>query len=435
MLVLLTGCILSVRPLSDDFSDASPADALRLTIDRMEDVYSFTDWKGLDWQAIHADLAAALSEGDDPEALGRVLGKLVAAIPDGHVLLSNDDPAREKCPEAAGTLGITLSDTDEGALIIAATDPAAKAAGVAVGDVVTAWDGLDIEAAIESAPIHCYPVGLATQERRRSARIRLLGRAPLDVPISLDLSRSGAALTATLAATDDGDDIRAHLLLTPPGERVAWELLADDVGYIRLGWEETSLSEQAFFRAVSSLWDDGARRLIVDLRDNDGGTDQAAANIVGVFTDREWFYETITMYDRRTESQAVISEVHIVPQEVYWDLPVVALINGDTVSSGEGIAMMLARLGVEIVGFEGTAASFGSTGSTTRLPDGWSLTWPAGRSLDIDGIIQLDSDDTLSGGVQPTHRIPWTADNRIAHAADPDGFILDYTIETVLGVP
>jgi carboxyl-terminal processing protease len=122
--------------------------------------------------------------------------------------------------------------------------------------------------------------------------------------------------------------------------------------------------------------------------------------------------------------------VWVEPQEVRWTLPVVALINGNTVSSGEGIAMMLARFdGVEVVGFEGTAASFGSSGSTAKLPHGWELTWPAGRSLDDDGVIQLDSDHTLEGGVSPTLRIPWTAANRIAWAEDPEGFEIDYAID------
>jgi carboxyl-terminal processing protease len=160
----------------------------------------------------------------------------------------------------------------------------------------------------------------------------------------------------------------------------------------------------------------------LDLRDNDGGTDLAAANIVGLFTQEAFFYETITMYDRRSQGQVEISEVWVQPQELYWDLPVVVLVNDNTVSSGEGIAMGLQSLGIPIMGFSGTAASFGSTGSTTTFPGEWTLTWPAGLSFDVAGDIQLDSDASGVGGVQPDLPIPWTVDNRIAQAADPEGF-------------
>ncbi len=88
------------------------------------------------------------------------------------------------------------------------------------------------------------------------------------------------------------------------------------VGYLALGWEDTVLSERAVRREVRRLWDDGARVLVLDLRNNDGGTDQTAANIAGVFTDRTWFYETITMFDRSTGQQATVSDVWVEPQPV-----------------------------------------------------------------------------------------------------------------------
>ncbi|MEO0605902.1 MAG: S41 family peptidase, partial [Myxococcota bacterium] len=177
---------------------------------------------------------------------------------------------------------------------------------------------------------------------------------------------------------------------------------------------------------------EGARRLVVDLRDNQGGTDQTAANIIGMFTDQTRFYDTISMYDRRIGDQRVVSTVYVEPQEVRWDGPVVVLVNGNTVSSGDGMARMFVELGIPVVGFESTAASFGSGGSSLRFPGGWTLLYPAGRGLDEDGSILIDSDETLQGGIAPTHRIPWTADNRIDWAADPRGFVVDFAIANAL---
>ena len=412
-LAALCSCITFVLPLNHNFSDESPDEALTLTIEALDESYSFTEWKHLDWDAIHERVAAE-------EDWDRTLRLLVESIPDGHVLLENEDD--RLCPEAAGSTGVLFSDTDEGNIIVVDSD----VAEVEPGDVLVAWNGLDVDAALNAQPLFCFPVGLATNERRRNGRIRLLGRGEVGSTVSLTLDRG----EVTLDVNEDGDDLRKMLGIEAADERVSSRMLTNDIGYLAIGWEATAQTDAEVRKEVRRLYRDGARKLVVDLRDNDGGTDQTAANIAGVFTDREWFYETITMYDKRRGEQDVISEVWVEPQESQWTLPVVALINGNTVSSGEGIAMMLARFEqVEVVGFEGTAASFGSSGSTAKLPDGWELTWPAGRSLDEDGVIQLDSDHTLEGGVTPTHRIPWTAANRIAWAEDPEGFEIDYAVD------
>ncbi len=191
------------------------------------------------------------------------------------------------------------------------------------------------------------------------------------------------------------------------------------IGRIAVGWEETYLTEQRFQKALVGFSDKAA--LVVDLRANDGGMERTAANLAGIFANERQFYETVTFLNHRTGEQEVMSEVWVEPQEVYWGRPVAVLIDADTVSSGEGLTMLLARSPqVSVVGFEGTAASFGSTGSKILLPGGWELEFPGGRSMDRKGRIQLDSDATGEGGVLPDLRVPWTVENRVAHEAGQD---------------
>lgn len=429
LLLCSAGCVTRLLPLRDDFSDLPPEEALARTIDRLDEAYSFTRWKQLNWTAIHTDLSEHLDRTDDPDFVFR---SLAAAIPDGHVSLWNDDPAATVCPEAADTLGLRLGWTDDAALVVVAVDPGGPAdeVGVRPRDRVVEVDGARPDRALAAAPLHCSPKGLATPERRRAVALRLLGRVERSGVRTLDLERGGARWSVELEGAASDEKAAVALGLKAASERVSHRMWRPGVGYLALGWEDTVLSERGVRRAVRQLWDDGARVLVLDLRNNDGGTDQTAANIAGVFTDRSWFYETITMYDQHARTQAIVSEVWVEPQPVLWDLPVVALINGNTVSSGEGIAMMLRRFpNVDVVGFEGTAASFGSAGSTTWLPGGWTLSWPAGRSLDRSGRIQLDSDHTGEGGVQPTVRIPATVEHLVADAQQPVAFLVDAALD------
>ena len=72
----------------------------------------------------------------------------------------------------------------------------------------------------------------------------------------------------------------------------------------------------------------------------------------------------------------------------------------------------LPRARSQVVGFEGTAASFAMAGGTATFPGGL-LNFPYGRSLDENKQIQLDSNVNLVGGVLPTERIPRNASNAI----------------------
>jgi len=426
---LLSGCVTSLRPFNDDFSEETPERALSLAVDRLSDVYSFTAWKGLDWPAIEAELSEELDENSDPDTIFR---KLAQSMPDGHVSIWNDDRDRNPCPEADGSLGFRVARTDEDDLVVVHVDRGGSAAiaGVQPGDRFDGRAGSSAEDALAAAPLHCSPLGLATVDRQEAVAGVLVGRGPLGA--SVDVQIGGQALV--LEAVDREGAWRHQLGLQAANERLSARMVGDGIGVLAIGWEDTVLSEEGFRRRLKGLWRQGARRLVLDLRDNDGGTDQTAANIVGTFTDRSWFYETITMYDRRTERQAEVSEVWVEPQELRWDLPVVVLVNGNTVSSGEGMAMMLARFpDVEVVGLEGTAASFGSAGSSMKLPGGWTMSYPAGRSLDRRGRIQLDSDASLTGGVQPTLPVPRSVDNLVADAQDPDNHLIELAIELGLG--
>ena len=110
----------------------------------------------------------------------------------------------------------------------------------------------------------------------------------------------------------------------------------------------------------------------------------------------------------------------------------VVLVNHFTLSSGEGIAMAVGwSPQATIVGFEPSAASFGMTGGKAKIGD--IVIWfPLGRSLDEDGIVQLDSDHRGAGGVHPTARVPWTLEDRIAWAngEDPE---LDFALAHLEG--
>jgi len=73
-----------------------------------------------------------------------------------------------------------------------------------------------------------------------------------------------------------------------------------------------------------------------------------------------------------------------------------------------------------VMGFYGTHGSFGLIPWPIAMPEDISFEFPIGRSLDERGTIQIDSDVSGKGGVQPEIRIPRTWQNIAAYASGKD---------------
>lgn len=65
------------------------------------------------------------------------------------------------------------------------------------------------------------------------------------------------------------------------------------------------------------------------------------------------------------------------------------------------------------------------------MPGGCTISYPFGRSIDENGVIQLDSRNG-SGGVAPNPKVPKTLENVLAFAAGTD-VELQYAIKYLRG--
>ncbi len=70
--------------------------------------------------------------------------------------------------------------------------------------------------------------------------------------------------------------------------------------------------------------------------------------------------------------------------------------------------------------------AFGTTGASILLPAGIDVGYPWGQSLDQNGIIQVDSNDALEGGVQPDISIPLTLETAKSIHVDNNDVVLDF---------
>jgi carboxyl-terminal processing protease len=160
------------------------------------------------------------------------------------------------------------------------------------------------------------------------------------------------------------------------------------VAYLRISAfsDDTQAVSEAIDQALQTMG--GVKTLVVDVRDNRGGSDRGGKAVADRFADRRRLFMTAA-------SRSGGSREELGPPFEWWIepngprqflKPVVLLINRDTFSAAETFTLAMRVLpNVTIVG-EPTAGVFSDTHDLT-LSNGWQLTYSIGEWRDAQGNL------------------------------------------------
>ena len=166
---------------------------------------------------------------------------------------------------------------------------------------------------------------------------------------------------------------------------VRYEMLSDDIGYLKLTQFKHSTSEEAR-SALRDMIRQGMKALILDLRNNGGGLLDASVKIVSMFVRNGMVVETKGRSDRANEKYNVDKSQYLT------NVPMIVLINGGSASASEIVAGALNDRGrAKLIGEK----SFGKGSVQTLFPltDGSGLYvtiaryyTPSGKVIDHVGL-------------------------------------------------
>ncbi len=274
-------------------------------------------------------------------------------------------------------VGVTVltNAREEGLLVqsVIAGGPADQA-GVVAGDVITAADG----------------ASLAGENREKGVEL-ITGPAGTQVTLTL-LRADGSTLDVTC--------IRATLHSPTASGR----MLEGDVGYVYLA-NFNSGSADSFIQEVDALVSQGAKGLIIDVRNDGGGYVNELTEILDyllpegpIFTMKpRWGFKTITQSD-----------------EECIGLPMVVMVNGGTYSAAELLAAQLREsAGAPIVGTLTSGKGYAQV--TFDLPNGGGVGLSTsayctggGHSLIGEGLtpdVELELDEGVSFGGEDDNQL------------------------------
>lgn len=231
---------------------------------------------------------------------------LVAGLGDPHSAYLNADEYTSLMTGLSGGfggLGIYIDDGPDGYVVIIAPIKGTPAdrAGLKSGDKIAEVDGLDIR-------------HFGVQ------RVSRMLRGEPGTKVTVGIIRQGVQGLLYFELT------RAWIEINP----VEYEMLPDAIGYIHL----STFSELATYRldqAIAALKSDGARAIVLDLRNNGGGLLDQAITVADRFLRHG---QTVLSVVRKGSAP----EVTRATGSHYLNLPVAVLVNEGTASASEILA-------------------------------------------------------------------------------------------------
>lgn len=405
-----------------DFGSLSYSEAFDQMFEIVRKEYAFNDVPGKapNWDDLYtrvAPMVQAAEDANDATAYFLALREFVFAFKDGHVGLDGGDYFyRVFMQEAGGGVGLAARELDDGSVLVVyvlENSPAALA-GIQVGDVINAVDGTPVSQAIEAVTPLFGPY--STDWSYRYDQVLFLLRGPVGRIISLTYTKpDGEEQTASLTAIQEFDSIYATWVYggsDDVGLPVTYEILPSGVGYIRLtsNYDDLNLIIRLFQRALQKFTDYGVTGVIIDMRNNSGG---ANLGLAGFLYDQEIPLGQLEYYSDATgqfEPEGVREKV--LPNMEQYSFDKMALLVGQACFSACEIeAYGFSQVpGMMVIGQypTGGVEAEVARGQFT-LPEGFTIQVPTGRFILPDGSIFLEG-----VGVQPTVRVPITAENLLS---------------------
>jgi C-terminal processing protease CtpA/Prc len=194
----------------------------------------------------------------------------------------------------------------------------------------------------------------------------------------------------------------------------AYVLPESGLGYIRISTfqDDYNLMARVWERYIQNLIDNEVPGLIIDVRNNGGGSLGMALQYAGYFFNEELeLYQNYYFNENTGKFEATERPTRIRAAPLHYEGPIAVLVGPNCVSACEGFAYaMQQQERAIVVGHTPSAGAFGEVGQGQyQLPAGLSLQIPTGRSETLTG-----GEVVLEGtGVTPQVLVPVTMESAL----------------------
>lgn len=411
----------------DDFSDLSYAEAFDGMIEMMRREYAFTELKKVDWDALSAQFRPRFEDADrtgNLETYYVTLRDFIWAIPDGHHRMPLVGPLRPMFNTAiTGSLGMAIRDLDDGRVLVyyLAPDGPAEQAGIQLRAEILALNGEPINEAIRRTQPWSAP--FSTKHTLRWQQLRYVIRFTLGEQVEVTFRNpDGQPQTVTLTTVDENQSFNIssfNVGLTGFEQPLEYRLLDSGLGYVKIYsfLDDSRLTITLWERMIRTFNEAGVPGIIIDMRQNGGGSGFLANQMAAYFFNEPLAIGTTGQYDEARgefyfDPRGLRSFI-LPPEELRYSGRVAVLVGPNCNSACEFFSYaMTLQDRAAIVGQYPTAGMAGSQKAFV-MPEGVVLQFSIGRTQDEQGNVLIEGT-----GVIPTVKVPVNEDTLFS-AGDP----------------
>ena len=342
---------------------------------------------GVDWKKMREKYRAIAVDAENKDEFHNVIRQMLAELNASHLgIFGGTRPSNAVAAStpATGYLGVDFADKagpNGGRVVdsIYGKGPADQA-GIRTGDEVIAINGKKVDASTDVDRLLAGTVGKEVRVRFRPITADGVGDPREETVKPMSAGQYGAMQAARWVA-ENGNKVRKDT--------------KGQIGYIHLSAMNPQ-NLQKFQRAVAN-WNRRSRvkGMIIDVRENGGGN--IHQQLMQILTARP--YARVSMRG---------SPLKVTQPALYWDKPVVVLINERSFSDAEVFPYIFKAMGVgKVIGVPTPGGVIGtnditlSDGSSFRIPrtryEGMDGTNLEGHGVKPDILVELTSEDRIKG--------------------------------------
>lgn len=426
----------------------------------MQEHYCLAEYKDIDWDALYDKYYPQFEEADKKhDAVENFIlwQQFCGEFHDGHVAYSADADVTEQAYERmyGNDYGLSLMTLSDGQTVAVNVEPDSVLtdAGIHNGTVITAWDGKAIEDVAEETdmPLSFCPYNAVKENDAFYRALPVAGVGADSVTISylddrgeeksIEAPKLGAyaeRLQDTMRTICGGIE-NSNLTWSSPNENTAC-LRISGMMYDSESYESGDHSEMKneIEEKLIELKQSGVKNLVLDLRDNTGGSPDFILAILellapagehsyicdGVWDEDEKMYQV----DSGTGKYVMGTEITYTGENLWADGEIVILVNSGTISAGDHFTSLMGDFdNVTVMGFNATNGS--GQGIRGISLAGGMLQFSSVPVLDAEGDIFVDTDDSGTSNVPLDVKVPFDAE--AVHVLFDEGgdYVLEYALD------
>lgn len=441
----------------------------------MEKYYSLKDWKKIDIPSLREKFLPVIEEAERTKDDGLMYAAMMAYsyyFYDGHVYtqcdISRDDWLRGLILLSGNDYGFSMIRLEDGSVVAIniSENCTAYERGIRNGTIITSWNYVEINKAIEETdfiytmtlPVKITediykPCMLATKSLSHAGKTdivtelldnaKIKDNAEREDAVCTFINREGEEEEIRLQAIWDGLDRMESVFcylnwepyeINPNQKNFETVMISDDTGYMLRQYEQSSafydilsyftnrnsFAKNEFIKDLSAAEEKGMKKLIIDARNNSGGFWANSLEFASLFTTEgfDFAYRGTEVFGK----VKYLQKISVPADGRFSHIPVVLLVNGNCVSSGDTFVKLMAQCpNVTVMGITPSNCSCQETGGVSILSDSkFYVYYPVNWLYELDGKRFIDTNETRECTIPLDVQIPITLDLLGTLFGDPE---------------